>query len=98
MLLFGDGRLEVLASDLVLSDEVEDFYQTLDDGGMWMGVVPDLVFQTGGLEKTVFPLSESAADVLERDGLQVVASERMTELGRQMLSGSSLDGIAVGCE
>ena len=95
ILFFGQGELQKLAGDVVLSDEVDDFYKTLSSGGVWMGVVPELVSQTGGIERTIFPLSE--ADAVS-EGIELIFHDWLSDMGRSMLSGASLDGVYVECD
>lgn len=95
VLFFGRGELLQLADEVVLSDEVDDFYKTLESGGVWMGVVPELVSQTGGIEGTIFPLSE--ADSVN-EGIELIFHDWLSDMGRNMLSGASLESIYVECD
>jgi len=99
-IFFAEGDLEQLAASdeqVILSDEVEGFTASLREGHLWVGVVPELVEQTGQLAGAMFPLSGDSADWLEDDGLHFLANERLTDAGHLMLSGEALGGAAVGC-
>lgn len=100
-LLFAQGDYEEIEESLVIGEESEiddAFFASMENEGIWVGVVPELVSQLGTLAGAMYPLAEVEWEEMDDDGLYVTANERLSEMSYDMLSGESLGGVRWGCE
>ncbi len=94
-LLLGEGDLVALADDVLV---VEDELDQLSDGGLWIGMQPQIAEVQGDLEGALYPLPEHELEEFEDDGLRVLATDFIDESAANVLTGLAIGGATSTCD
>lgn len=95
-ILYGEGDLERFTAEVVLvPEQIDDLF----DGGVWVGMQPEIAEVAGKLPGSLYPLGEQAIDELDEEGLTIQSVDFLTDSAAGVLTGEAFGGItAEGCD
>lgn len=94
-LLLGEGDLEALLEDLRLEGDRDD---ALADGGLWVGMLPELALARESLPASLYPLSEEDLEEQQEEGLRVLSAEWLSDAAQMVFTGEELGGMTTECD